>query len=92
MSAPIEVLEVQRVSIGSLKAFARVKLGCIIVHGVRVIEQEGQKAWVALPQVPARKKAGDGGGSGWFPVVEIDNPEVLKRMNAAVLAEWRRGR
>ena len=57
MSAPIEVLEVRRIEgCGNLRAFAEVKLGCVLIHGCRVIQQPGQRPWVALPQVPARKK------------------------------------
>jgi hypothetical protein len=52
-----------------------------------VIQQPGQKAWVALPQTPARQRA-DGSGSGWFPVVEITNRDVLDRVREAVLAAW----
>jgi hypothetical protein len=42
---------------------------------------------MALPQTPARKKA-DGSGSGWYPVIEITNPE---RVRDAVLEAWERG-
>jgi DNA-binding cell septation regulator SpoVG len=62
MTAPIEVLEVRRLDGDSnLKAFAKVKLGSVIIHGCRIIQQPGQRAWVALPQTPARKKQ-DGSG------------------------------
>jgi DNA-binding cell septation regulator SpoVG len=84
----LEVLEVKPVTgRGNLKAFARVRLGAVVIHGCRVIQQPGQKAWVALPQVPARAKA-DGSGAGWYPVIEITNPELLARVRAAVLEAW----
>jgi hypothetical protein len=72
---------------GNLKAFAKVRLGAVVIHGCRIIQQPGQRPWVALPQVPARKKA-DGSGAGWFPVVEITNRDVLDRLRAAVLEAW----
>jgi DNA-binding cell septation regulator SpoVG len=82
----IEVLELRTVDgMGNLKAFAR--LGAVVIHGCRVIQQPRQKAWVALPQQPARRKA-DGTDWGWYPVVEIVNPELLARVRAAVLEAW----
>jgi hypothetical protein len=45
MSAPIEVLEVRPVNAGNLKAFAKVKLGCVVIHGCRVVQQDGQRPW-----------------------------------------------
>jgi DNA-binding cell septation regulator SpoVG len=90
MSAPVEVLEVRRVDAGSLKAFAKVKLGCIVLHGCRVVQQDGQKAWVALPQTPLRKRA-DGSGGGWMAVVEITNRQVMDQLRDAVLEAWQAG-
>jgi DNA-binding cell septation regulator SpoVG len=92
MSAPIEVLEVRRLEgDGSLKAFAKVRLGAVVIYGCRVIQQPGQRPWMALPQVAARKGTDGKGGSGWYPVVEITNPELLDRVRAAVLAAWECG-
>ena len=73
MTAPVQVIEIRRLDgSGNLKAFAKVKLGSVIIHGCHVIQQPGQKAWLALPQTPGRAKA-DGSGVGRFPVVEITN-------------------
>jgi DNA-binding cell septation regulator SpoVG len=91
MTAPIEVLELRRLSgDGNLKAFAKVRLGAVVIHGLKIVQQPGQKAWIALPQVPGRKKA-DGSGAGWFPVVEIVSPELLAKVRDAVLAAWEGG-
>jgi hypothetical protein len=30
----------------------------------------------------------DGSGAGWYPVIEITNPELLARVRAAVLEAW----
>jgi DNA-binding cell septation regulator SpoVG len=92
MSAPIEVLEVRRLTDGgNLKAFAKVKLGAVIIHSCRIIQQPGQRAWVALPQTPGRKKA-DGSGAGWFPVIEITRKELMDQIRDAVLEAWEQGR
>lgn len=88
MSAAIEVLEVRCLTDGgNLKGFAKVKLGAVIIHGCRIIQQPGQRAWMSLPQQPARKKA-DGSGSGWYPVVEITRRELMDQVRDAVLAAW----
>jgi DNA-binding cell septation regulator SpoVG len=90
MPAPIEVLEIRRLpDTGNLKGFAKVRLGPVVIHGCRVIQQPGQKAWVALPQTPARAKA-DGSGAGWFPVVEITSKDLMPRVRDAVLDAWQR--
>jgi DNA-binding cell septation regulator SpoVG len=88
MTASIEVLELRRIEgHDNLRAFAKIKLGCVLIHGVRVIQQPNQRPWCALPRQPARKKA-DGAGAGWFPVFEITNRDVLDRLRAAVLEAW----
>ena len=94
MTAAIQVLEMRRVEdhgpCGHSPRSASARswsMACVVLHGCRVIQQPNQKAWVALPQVPARKKA-DGGGAGWFPAVEITNPRILADLRAAVLEHW----
>lgn len=88
MTAPIEVLELRRLADpGNLKGFAKVRLGAVVIHSCRIIQQPGKKPWVALPQIPARKKA-DGAGAGWYPVVEIISPDLMARVRTAVLEAW----
>jgi DNA-binding cell septation regulator SpoVG len=90
MSAVIDVIEVRPVTgHGNLRAFCKVRLGCILIHGVRVIQQPRQRAWVALPQTPDRNKA-DGSDAGWFAVLEITNRDVLDKLREAVLEAWQR--
>jgi DNA-binding cell septation regulator SpoVG len=92
VTAAVEVLEVRRLDgSGNLKGFAKVRLGAVIIHGCRIVQQDGQCAWVALPQTPARKKA-DGSGAGWFPVIEITRRELMDQVRDAVLEAWERGR
>jgi DNA-binding cell septation regulator SpoVG len=89
---PIEVLELRRLAGDrNLKAFAKVRLGAVVIHGIKVVQQPGQKAWIALPQTPGRQKA-DGTGAGWFPVVEITSKDLMARVRDAVLEAWSAGR
>jgi hypothetical protein len=87
MTAAIEVLEMRSVESGNLKAFAKIKLGCVVIYGCRIIQQPGQRPWVALPQTPARKKA-DGSGAGWDPVIEITNRDVMDQIRGTMLEAW----
>lgn len=81
--AILEVLEVKPVNgMGNLRAFATVKLGAVVIHSCRVIQQPNQKAWVSLLQ----QKSGD----RWFPVVEITRKELLEQVKAAILEAWER--
>jgi hypothetical protein len=72
---------------GNLRGFAKVRLGCIIVHSVRIIKERDKRAWIALPQTPVRRRA-DGTGSGWYPTLEITNPAILAQVRTAVLDAW----
>ena len=66
-TAPVQVIEIRRLDgSGNLKAFAKVKLGSVIIHGCRAIQQPGRKAWLAQPQILGRAKA-KGSGTGWCP-------------------------
>ena len=86
--AAVEVLTVRRVGKGTLRAVARVRLaGCIEIAGVRVLQQPGGDPWVALPQVPARRRTG-GTGSGWAQTVAITSAPVLAALRYAVLDAW----
>jgi hypothetical protein len=88
----IEVLEVRRLDRESnLNAFVTVRVGALIVHGCRLIQQPGAKPWVSLPQTPGRPKA-DGTGAGWFPVVEITSEDLMARVRDAVLDAWEAAR
>jgi len=81
----IEVLEIKKVSnAGKLRAFAKLKLGEIICCDFRVIQQEGQKAWVSVPQLGW---TGTDGKVRYKNMVEL--PEKLKsEVFKAILAAW----
>jgi hypothetical protein len=46
MTAAIEVLAVRAVDRGNLKAFAKVRLGAVVIHGVKVVQQPNQRPWL----------------------------------------------
>ena len=63
---------------GNLKAFAVVEIGPWIIRGFRVVQQPGQRPYVALPQVKAR----DG---RYFPVIQTDDTNLKNQIQDAVL-------
>ena len=86
----IEVLEVRHVTnCGAVRAFVKLRLGGLTIHSVKVIRQEGQGPWIALPQQPARPSADGGKGRGWYPLVEA-SPELMAKIKAVVLEAFER--
>ena len=66
----VMVDEIKRIDKGSLRAFATVTVGGrLTIHSIRIIQLEGQVAWVSMPQIEV--KSHDGGKSKYFPIVEI---------------------
>jgi DNA-binding cell septation regulator SpoVG len=85
MNGAIEVLEIRRLTAdGNLKAFAKVRLGAVVINSCRVIQQPGQRAWVAMPQQKS--------GERWYPLVEITRRELMDQVKDAVLQAWTSGR
>jgi DNA-binding cell septation regulator SpoVG len=66
---------------GNLRALCAVKIGPLTVHGCRVIQQNQQAAYVALPQRPV-----DGGA--WRPVITCDDVDFKDALRATVLAAY----
>jgi DNA-binding cell septation regulator SpoVG len=86
-TAAVEVVSIKHVRKGSLQAFATVKIADkLTIHSLRIIQQDGQDAWVSMPQteVPAR----DGGKPRYFPIVEINDESLKKQITEAVLRSW----
>jgi hypothetical protein len=78
MTAAIEVLEGRRFDgHGNLKAFAKVKIGCIVIDSCRIVQRQ-----------PAPQKAR---GTGWCPVVEITSRSGLDQLRRAILDAGARG-
>ena len=77
----VRVLDVKPVEgHGNLRAFATIGVGPFIVHGCRVVQQPGQRAWVSMPQT----KSGD----RWWPVVEVEDRALKDAISETVLRAW----
>jgi DNA-binding cell septation regulator SpoVG len=86
--AAIEVVQLRHLSgAGCLRALASVRLGGLVVHEFRIVQQPGQRAWVSPPQRPTRPRA-DGTGSGWVALVEIPSKALKEKINEIVLAAF----
>jgi hypothetical protein len=66
---------------GNLRAFVDVQTGPFTIRGVRIIQQEGQRAYANLPQQQGK----DG---RWFPIVECADPELATAIKAEALRFW----
>jgi DNA-binding cell septation regulator SpoVG len=87
MTAPIQVLKVKPLDNGgNLRAFASVRIGAVVIHSVRIVQQPGQKPWVSMPQT----KSGD--PPKYYPIVEIESDGLRNRVRDAVLEAWEAGR
>jgi DNA-binding cell septation regulator SpoVG len=83
----VKVDNICRVDKGSLRAFASVTVaGKLTIHSIRIVQQDGQAAWVSLPQTEV--KAADGGKSKYFPVVEISDSALKEQVINSVLAAY----
>ena len=81
----IEVLEIKPIAKGNLKAFVKIRLGDIVINGVRIIQQAGQQAWVSCPQQTVERD----GEKSYFPIIQLSKPLKLE-MQTKVLAAWER--
>jgi DNA-binding cell septation regulator SpoVG len=80
MSAPIEVLAIRRLDGSStVKAFVDFRLGGVTIKGAKIVQQTGQKAWVAMPAVKS--------GRGRNNVIELSKP-LRERVTEVVLVAW----
>ena len=83
MSSAIEVVSLHPCD-GDVRAFATIRLGGVTVHGTKIVQQPGQRAWVAMPD---RQWLNDGSKKRWSPTVEL-NEGLRQRVTARVLAKW----
>jgi DNA-binding cell septation regulator SpoVG len=82
MSAPIAVLAIRRLDSksSSVKAFCDLQLGGVTIKSAKIIQQDGQRAWVAMPSVKT--------DHGWQNVVEVTSKDLRQRITEVVLAAW----
>ena len=64
---------------GNLRALADICIGPLVIHSCRVIQQPGQRPWVAMPQT----QAADG---RWYPVIRTDDDTLRAAVRDRVLA------
>ena len=64
---------------GNLRALADITIGPLVIHSCRVIQQPGQRPWVAMPQT----QAADG---RWYPVIRTDDDTLRAAVRDRVLA------
>jgi hypothetical protein len=81
----MEVLKVRKMAgQGNLKGLASVKIGNVVVHDFRIIQQPGQAAYCQPPQrqwVDAQGKVCYGG-----PIIELPADVKEKALSAALLS------
>jgi hypothetical protein len=65
---------------GNVKAYVTVRLGPVLICGFKIVQQAGQRAWVAEPQI-------ERGGRYWRVVV-IENPDLWAHVRATILDHW----
>src|SRR5262245_1963634 len=68
----------------SLRAFADVKLGAIEIRGLRVMQKNGGRVWLGMPQREGMKD----GEKRFFNVVEIGDP-LKSVIEQKVFDSWR---
>lgn len=80
----IEVISIApaRYGYGAVKAFARVKIGALVISNVKVIQQAGQRAYVRLPD-----QQNEATGK-WFPIVNCLSPTLEAAISGAVIEAW----
>jgi DNA-binding cell septation regulator SpoVG len=86
--AKVHIINIHYVAGGNLKAFVDIQLGqSLIIKGFRIVQQPGQKAWVAAPQ---REYTGADGKPRYAPIVELSG--ALKRAVEQVIVQaWKGG-
>lgn len=67
---------------GNLRALVSIRVDPWIIHGCRVIQEPGKRAWASLPQSQSRFSG------RWFPVVELADKAIEDAIKAAVLQAW----
>jgi hypothetical protein len=91
---PIALLEWKAIIKGSLRGFARVRLGrALIIHDVPVLHSNG-RAWATLPSKPIINADGtvardEKGKARYAPILEWADRAAADRFGAAVLAAIR---
>lgn len=77
----VTVVSIRPIDKGNLRAFAEIQLGeTMIISGCRIIQQPGQRAYVAFPQNESNGK--------FYPVVSAVDKRFKEAVEQKVLAAW----
>ena len=79
----IHVFPLRPIRQGNLRAFASIKIGPLVIHDFRIIQQSGQRAYVAAPQIEYEQF----GKRKFKPLLGYPD-EWRDAINSAVLAAW----
>ena len=81
MTAAIEVVAIRRLDGKStVKAFCDIRCGGLILKGCKIVQQENQKAWLAMPRIKTHR--------AWQNIIEITSQDLKRRLTEAALAAW----
>jgi DNA-binding cell septation regulator SpoVG len=73
---------------GNLKAFADITIGgSLAIHGCRIVQQQGQQAWVSMPQSEYMKN----GKKNYYPIVKVLDKQLQADIERAILAAYEKG-
>jgi len=82
----IEILNIRPLQgSGTVQAFVDFRVNeKLTVYGAKIIRQDGQQAWVAMPD---RSYEVDG-ETRYAPIVKIEDPGLKEKIQQAILAAW----
>lgn len=89
LTAPsdIEVIGIKPImGRGNLKAFADIRIGALEIHGLRIVQQPGQRAWVSMPQAEYERD----GVKCYAPMVKIHDKTLKDAVANVVLMSWQK--
>lgn len=82
----IQALDFKSVSDrGALKAFCTLHIGHLQINDCRIIQQPGQRAWVAMPQISYKNEYGT---VKYRSLVQINDEALRNQITHIVLSEW----
>lgn len=69
---------------GNVRAFAVVAIGPLTLHGLKIVQQPGQRAYVRLPEAES--------GGKYYPVLQCSDERLKTAISEAVLDAWQNER
>jgi DNA-binding cell septation regulator SpoVG len=80
-AAPISVVAIRHLDgKSSVKAFIDLQVGGLTIKGCKIVQQDGQKAWLAMPATKLTH--------GWVNTVEISSRLLRDRLTEVAVAAW----